>query len=217
MTIGLCGDYTWRYRLWHHLRDHRVPARFVGPHAGVYDPRAEAETPAGYRDPRFDTAHHAAWGRPMPALTATIATDLRRHRPDYLLLMAGLIDLGFYTLADVTEAALRDLLGHARAAAPALRVVLAPVPVNDRTLHDELFAAQCRDYNTRLRRVADELTTPAAPVLVTEALTDWHLPTDTNDGTHPSPEGEHKIAAAFADVLHRGFGLAAPYRSSVTT
>lgn len=217
MTIGLRGDYTWRYRLWHHLRDHRVPVAFVGPHTGVYDPRAEAETPSGYRDPRFDTAHHAAWGRPMPALTATIATDLRRYRPDYLLLMAGLIDLGFYTLSDATEAALRDLLGRARGAIPALRVVLAPVPVNDRTLRDGLFAAQCRDYNSRLRRVAGELNTPAAPVLMADVLPQWHLPADTTDGTHPSPTGEHKIAATFADALHRGFGLAAPYRYAVAT
>lgn len=157
MTIGLRGDFTWRYRLWHHLRAHLVPVTFVGPYDGVYDPVTGTATRAGYRDPDFDTAHHAAWGRPMPALAATIAADLRRYRPDYLLLMAGLIDLGFYTLADATEAALRELLGRARATVPELRVVLAPVPVNDRTLRDELFAAQCRDYNARLRRVAGEL------------------------------------------------------------
>lgn len=34
---------------------------------------------------------------------------------------------------------------------------------------------------------------------------------DTYDGTHPSASGEHKLAAAFADAMHQGWGLGGAY------
>jgi hypothetical protein len=210
MTIGSRGDYTWRYRLWRHLRSAGVDAAFTGPYTGVYD-HATGEACDGYRDPRFPTAHHAAWGRPIGALNERITADVRRHRPDTLLVLMGLIDLGFYTLADATEANLRAFVAAVRTGNPAARIVLAPVPLNDRGQSDPLFAAQRADFNARQARAAAGLSTPAAPVLLTGPLPGWDLLADTYDGTHPSERGEHKIAAAFAGTLHTGLGIGAPY------
>ena len=211
MTMGCRGDHTWRYRLWRHLRAYHVDCAFTGPHTGVYDPDTGAACDDGYRDPGFPTAHHAAWGRPMARLNERIAADVARHRPDTLLVMMGLIDLGFYTLADATEVNLRAFVAAVRDGGPRARIVLAPVPVNNRVLTDPLFAAQRADFNDRQARVVAELSTAEAPLLRTPGLTDWDLPGDTRDGTHPSARGEHKIAAAFAETLHDGLGVGGPY------
>lgn len=210
MTIGSRGDHTWRYRLWHHLRAAGVDFAFAGPYTGVYD--RETETAGdGYRDPNFGTAHHASWGRPIGSLNRVITADVRRYRPDVLLVLMGLIDLGFYTLADATEVNLRAFVAAVRAGSPEARIVLAPVPVNDRALADALFAAQRVDFNTRQERVVAELTTPESPLLLTGGLPEWDLLADTYDGTHPNERGEHKIAAMFAETLHAGLGIGRSY------
>lgn len=209
MTIGSRGDHTWRYRLWRHLRATGADCAFTGPYTGVYD--RETETVGdGYRDPDFATAHHASWGRPMGRLNERITADVERYRPDVLLVLMGLIDLGFYTLADATEVNLRAFVAAVRAGNPAARIVLSPVPVNDRALADPLFAAQREDFNARQERAVAELTTPESPVRLAAALPDWDLLADTYDGTHPNERGEHKIAAVFAEALH-GFGVGGPY------
>lgn len=213
MTIGSRGDHTWRYRLWHHLRGAGVDAvdcAFTGPYTGVYD--RETETVGdGYRDPDFATAHHASWGRPIGELNRRITADVRQYRPDVLLVLMGLIDLGFYTLADATEANLRAFVAAVRAGNPAARIVLAPVPLNDRALADPLFAAQRTDFNARQERVVAELATPRSPLLLAGGLPEWDLLADTYDGTHPNERGEHKIAAIFAESLHTGLGVGRPY------
>lgn len=211
MTMGSRGDYTWRYRLWRHLRAYGVDCAFTGPYTGVYDPVADAACHDGYRDPGFPTAHHAAWGRPMARLNERIGADVAHHRPDTLLVMTGLIDLGFYTLADATERNLRAFVAAVRAGNPRARIVLAPVPVNDRALADPLFAAQRTDFNARQARVVADLSTPDAPLLRTDALAGWDLLADTYDGTHPNVRGEHKIAAAFAETLHGRLSVGGPY------
>jgi len=210
MTIGSRGDHTWRYRLWRHLRRTGVDAAFTGPYTGVYD-RETGTVGDGYRDPDFDTAHHASWGRPIGRLNERITADVERYRPDVLLVLMGLIDLGFYTLSDATEANLRTFISAVRAGNPAARIVLSPVPVNDRALADPLFAAQRTDFNARQERVVADLATPESPLLLAGELPEWDLLADTYDGTHPNERGEHKIAAVFAETLHTGLGLGRPY------
>lgn len=211
MTVGSRGDYTWRYRLWRHLRGSGADVAFVGPYTRLYDRTTGTATAVGYRDPEFETAHHAVWGRPMSRLTARIAADITAYRPDLLLVMMGLIDLGFYTLAERTEANLRAFIDRARAAAPAIGMVVAAVPENDRAHTDTLFAAQRADFNRRQARALGELSTPRSPLVRAAPPADWDLLADTYDGTHLSPRGEHRIAAMFAGALHARFELGTAY------
>lgn len=210
MTVGSRGDRTWRYRLWRHLRATGADCAFTGPCTGVYD-RETGTVGDGYRDPDFATAHHAAWGRPIGRLNERITADVERYRPDVLLVLMGLIDLGFYTPADATETNLRAFVTAVRAGNPAARIVLAPVPFNDRALADPLFAAQRVDLNARQERVVADLSTPGSPLRLTGDLPQWDLLADTYDGTHPSERGEHKIAATFADTLWTAFGVGGAY------
>jgi lysophospholipase L1-like esterase len=136
---------------------------------------------------------------------------VRTHRPDVLLISLGLIDLGFYTTAEQTAENLRSFVREARAANPRVRMVLLPVIPNIRADRDLPFAEQCADLNVRMAKAAADLDTAASPLLLASRPAGYELPADTYDGTHPSPSGEHRLAAAFVDAMHQAWGLGGPY------
>ncbi|WP_374226936.1 GDSL-type esterase/lipase family protein [Streptomyces sp. JJ38] len=213
MTIGSAGDYTWRYRLWAHLREAAVPAEFVGPRDALH------EGSHAYGEPAFpaaDRGHLAGWGEGWLHHADVIADAVHTHRPDVLLVSLGLIDLGFYTDAGQTAANVRRFLAEARRADPAIRAVLLPVIPNVRAAHDLPFAAEVARFNALLTVAVAELSTPGSPLVLAPAPADWDLARDTYDGTHPAAPGEHRLAAAFAAALHDAWALGAPYAVAPT-
>ncbi|PJE97805.1 hypothetical protein CUT44_10790 [Streptomyces carminius] len=217
MTIGGAGEHTWRHRMWRHLE--RTYGRLgeayeiVGPRDTLYDAAAGTPVSHDYADPRFPASarrHLAGWGEGWLHMAPLIGDVVREHRADTLLVSLGLIDLGFYTGADGTLENVHRFLAAARRAEPRLRAVLLPVIPNVRARHDAFFAAECERFNELLAKAAAELSTPASPLLPAPPP-DWDLDRDTHDGTHPTASGEHRLAAAFAAVLHRAWGVGGPY------
>ncbi|MER5769868.1 GDSL-type esterase/lipase family protein [Streptomyces sp. NPDC001985] len=211
MTIGRAGDYTWRYRMWQHLGSvPGGPYEITGPRTGLYgteDPSAHAAPfPAAAR------GHLAGWGEGWFHLAPLIGETVAEHRPDVLLVSLGLIDLGFYTDSDQTLVNVRAFIAAARAAAPRVRMVLLPVIPNVRALTDAPFAAECARFNVLLAKAVADLDTPSAPLLLASVPESYDIGTDTYDGTHPGPSGEHKLAEAFATAMHQAWGLGGPYR-----
>ncbi|MCK1795348.1 GDSL-type esterase/lipase family protein [Streptomyces sp. XM4193] len=209
MTIGGAGDFTWRYRLWSHLRrSGAAHVEFVGPRSELHEGSQE------YADPAFPAAaraHLAGWGEGWLHLSEAVGDAVREHRPDTLLISLGLIDLGFYTGAERTAENARRFLAAARAARPDIRAVLLPVIPNTRADTDVLFAAECARFNGLLAELVAELTTARSPLVLTGRPPGYTLEHDTHDGTHPSESGEHRLAAAFADALHAAWSFGAPY------
>ncbi|MER7397382.1 GDSL-type esterase/lipase family protein [Streptomyces sp. NPDC000151] len=215
MTVGSAGDYTWRYRMWQHLnRTYGGPYRIVGPRDALYDiPKAEPVS-YDYGDPDFPERarrHLAGWGEGWLHMAPLIGEAVRAHKADTLLVSLGLIDLGFYTDADQTAENARRFLAEARAARPRVRAVLLPVIPNIRAAGDPDFAAQCDRFNELLAKAVADLSTPMSPLLLASPPEDYSLDRDTYDGTHPSPSGEHLLAAAFADAMHQAWDVGAPY------
>lgn len=214
-TIGSAGDYTWRYRMWQHLnRTYGGPYRIVGPRDALYDPAADAPVSAHYGDPDFPERarrHLAGWGEGWLHMTPVIREAVRAHKADTLLISLGLIDLGFYTDADQTAGNVRRFLTEARAARAHVRAVLLPVIPNVRAAGDPAFAAQCERFNDLLAKTVADLSTPNSPLLLASPPDDYRLDRDTYDGTHPSPSGEHLLAAAFADAMHQAWDVGGPY------
>ncbi|RLL67422.1 hypothetical protein D7M15_11770 [Streptomyces sp. Z26] len=210
MTVGSAGDLTWRYRMWQHLNaTHGGPYRIVGPRTELH------EGSVAYADPDFPghaRRHLAGWGEGWLHLAPLVGDAVRRAKADTLLVSLGLIDLGFYTDVPQTTANVRRFLAEARAANPRVRAVLLPVAPNIRALTDGSFAATREEFNEQLAKTVADLSTPGAPLLLASSPADWTPDRDTYDGTHPSAEGEHRMAAAFADALHQGWGVGGPYR-----
>lgn len=209
MTIGSAGDFTWRYRLWRHLCETAVdPFALVGPRDALHEGATD------YADPSFPPdarAHLAGWGEGWLHQADAIADAVRAHHPETLLISLGLIDLGFYTNAEQTTANVHRFFARARAVRPDLRAALLPVIPNARATLDQAFAAQCARFNALLAGTVASLTTERSPLLLLPEPVDYTLELDTYDGTHPSPSGEHRIAAAFADALH-AWGVGTPYQ-----
>ncbi|MFI8200232.1 GDSL-type esterase/lipase family protein [Streptomyces sp. NPDC085942] len=220
MTIGAAGDYTWRYRLWQHLEAHPgLPYEIVGPRTTLYDKEADAPLSHAYADPSFPPAarrHLAGWGEGWLHMAPVIADAVREAEADVLLVSLGLIDLGFYTDAEQTAANARAFITAARTANPRVRMVLLPVIPNVRAETDAPFAASCARFNELLAKAVADLGTPSSPILTASHPPAYDLRTDTYDGTHPGPTGEHRLAAAFADAMHQAWGLGGPYTMSST-
>lgn len=214
MTIGRAGDYSWRYRMWQHLGslgDHEI----VGPRTELYDTDAGAPVSTAYADPAFPAyarRHLSGWGEGWLHMAPVIRDAVAADQVDILLVSLGLIDLGFYTNSDQTAENARTFITEARAANPHVRMVLLPVIPNVRAEYDAPFAAECDRFNVLLAKTVADLDTPASPILLASHPASYDIHSDTYDGTHPGPTGEHKLAAAFADAMHQAWGLGGPYR-----
>ncbi|MGP3989688.1 GDSL-type esterase/lipase family protein [Streptomyces sp. 3N207] len=212
MTIGAAGEHTWRYRMWQHL-SRTVPDgetwEIAGPRTALH------EGSHAYADLRFPVharGHLAGWGAGWLHMAPLIKETVATYRADTLLVSLGLIDLGFYTDAEQTVANVELFLAQARAANPTVRAVLLPVIPNVRAANDPEFAAECARFNTLLAKAVAELSEPRSPLLLASVPADWSPERDTYDGTHPSAEGEHRMAAAFAEALHQAWDVGGPYR-----
>ncbi len=214
MTIGCAGDYSWRYRMWQHLAALDEPHEIVGPRDTLFDTAENAPVSTRYADPSFPAEarrHLAGWGEGWLHMAPVIQDVVTAHRPDVLLVSLGLIDLGFYTDAGQTEGNVREFVARARAANPAVRMVLLPVIPNIRAETDAPFAAECERFNDLLAKAVADLDSPASPLLLASPPPGYDLRADTYDGTHPGPSGEIKLAGAFADAMRQAWGLGSGY------
>ncbi|MEU6604851.1 GDSL-type esterase/lipase family protein [Streptomyces shenzhenensis] len=212
MTIGSTGDHTWRYRLWQHLcATYGGPFTLVGPRETLYDKAADAPTSYAYADPDFPRGHLAGWGEGWLHMAPLIGEAMRERQPDVLLVSLGLIDLGFYTDAEQTARNAHAFVTAAREADPAVRMVVLPVIPNIRAAADELFAHQVARFNDLLAKAVADLDEPASPLLLASIPESYDIHTDTYDGTHPNPSGEHKLAGAFAGAMWGAWGIGHQY------
>ncbi|MEU2430662.1 GDSL-type esterase/lipase family protein [Streptomyces sp. NPDC007861] len=219
MTIGRAGDYTWRYRMWQHLnRSFGGPYKIVGPRTELYDTGADAAVSTAYADPDFPAharRHLAGWGEGWLHMAPLIGEAVAAAKADVLLVSLGLIDLGFYTNSSQTARNTREFIAAARAANPHVRAVLLPVIRNVRALSDAPFAAECERFNELLAKAVADLDSPSSPLLLASPPESYDIHTDTYDGTHPGPSGEHKLAAAFAEAMHQAWDLGGPYEPAL--
>ncbi|MFJ3145826.1 GDSL-type esterase/lipase family protein [Streptomyces halstedii] len=222
MTVGSAGDFTWRYRMWQHLEATLGEDGYAitGPRTELYDTEAGAPLSHAYGDPSFPAharRHLAGWGEGWLHMAPVVAEAVTAARADVLLVSLGLIDLGFYTDSGQTALNVREFITAARRANPAVRMVLLPVIPNIRAESDALFAAECERFNTLLAKTVADLDTGPSPLLLASHPQGYDIHTDTYDGTHPGPSGEHRLAATFADAMHQAWGVGGPYAGALAT
>lgn len=222
MTVGRAGDFTWRYRMWQHLEATLGEGGYAitGPRTTLYDTEANAPCSHAYGDADFPAParrHLAGWGEGWLHMAPVIADTVTAARADVLLVSLGLIDLGFYTDSTQTAANVRAFITAARTANPRIKLVLLPVIPNIRAESDAPFAAECDRFNTLLAKAVADLHAPSSPVLLAPHPTGYDIHTDTYDGTHPGPTGEHKLAETFADTMYRAWGVGGPYAGAAVS
>ena len=215
ITEGSSGDYTWRYRLWKHLKASQVAGiQFVGPRHGLDDltETGANEDSEQYADPDFDEHHLALWGQPFTAVMENIGQYVRDCDPDVVLTLLGINDFVWYgETAFQVEQDVRIYIAEARRQKPTLGFTFGRLLPTQRAAGDPEFAGIVADFNARLEALAAELSLPFSPVVVASDDDGFDPYLHTWDGTHPNSHGEVRIAAAFADALALKFGLGSPY------
>ncbi|NYI96036.1 GDSL-type esterase/lipase family protein [Streptomonospora nanhaiensis] len=209
---GSSGDFTWRYRLWRHLR-HRagLDVDFVGPHTTLLDVVAGEQGDSRYADPDFDTDHAALWGSTAADLADSVGEHVAEYDPHYLLLMAGVNDFVAGGSAQSALGEIRDAVSTARVARGDIQIVIGELtPVRGGTGSDPMNA-RIAEFNAALPGLAAEISGADSPVTVARTARGYAPAEDTWDGTHPNARGELKIAAAFADALAATLHLGEPY------
>ncbi|MFE5502598.1 fibronectin type III domain-containing protein [Amycolatopsis japonica] len=213
ISQGSAGDFTWRYRFDKHETAADAQLSLVGPRTDLFDNVAgDWNDNHTYADPMFGQRHDALWGQSMAGAAARIQDEVAAQRPDYLLVLLGINDLGF-GMSDPagTEQSLRGFVANARAADPGVQFVFGTLLPNQRTQSDSGYSTSVADFNARLRRAVDELSTGDSQIYVAETAKDISPSGDLWDGTHPNAQGEVKIAAAFADSLAANLSIGSPY------
>ena len=208
ISQGSAGDFTWRYRFYKQEVSAGLDLAMVGPRTDLYDNVSNTwDDNHTYVDPNFDQHHDAIWGRSLQNAAADIQSEVATSRPEYVLVLLGINDLG-WGISDPagTEASLKSFVANARAADSHLRFVFGELLPTMRAQTDPTFAAMVADYNSRLDNDVAAWSTPDSPMTIAHDGVDIDPSADLWDGTHPNARGEVKIAAGFVDALANGFG-----------
>lgn len=204
ITQGSAGDFTWRYRLWQMLQagaDPASPVSFVGDRTGLYNPTTnKVDFNRDYLEPGFDQGHHAFWGRTLVDESGRIAAGINATdpKPTVLAVHLGTNDLnrGAYR----GGLSMTNLIKAARRVDPGVDVVIGRLyPLwNGKEQFNVGYVA---GFNRVMGDVARNLDTPDERVIVADTDAGFDPETMTWDGRHPTPTGEVRIAAGFADAL----------------
>lgn len=203
VTQGSTGDWTWRYRLWEHLRASGAHVDFVGPRDDLLDRATSQFGSQEYVDPHFDRDHAARWGMALAAPDWPVGELVRDYRPDVVVEMLGLNDLTWgNTTPDRLESELTDFVRDARAADPHVDVVLTELP--------QVWFAGVPRLDLMLPALAERLSTNGSRVVTASTSAGATEYVDTYDPAHLSATGEVRVAAGVADALAQ-LGIGASY------
>ncbi|KAL2128216.1 hypothetical protein VTI74DRAFT_9507 [Chaetomium olivicolor] len=239
ITHGMEGDFTWRWRLFAWLQDDLgYEVNFVGPSAGTYgptptgaalpqlplfpgeSPREVGDTVGGYdnRVPGFfaTTHRHAAkWGGQAAQSKDTIRDWVAEHQPEYLLILLGFNDLGWFVSGpEDLVGNMGQLVDNARKAKPDVKILLGNVVHRSFIGGRQDLVKNINRYNQLLRERIGSWFRWESPIAYVDVQANYNCRPescpDGYDGLHPNTMGEYHIAEAFARTLKADFGFAGP-------
>jgi hypothetical protein len=140
-------------------------------------------------------------------------SKVSEYTPDYLLVMLGFNDLGWFVNGpDGLLADMKTIVDEARAAKPDVRILLANVV--HRTFIDgrEDLVTNTNTYNEKLKAAIPGWSTEKSPVKLVDVNSAYSCSprggcSAAYDGLHPNAKGEYEIASAFSKTLHADFGI----------
>lgn len=189
ITEGLDGHATYRYWLWHQLKNAGRDVDFVGGARGVWQGMP--------RFPDFDQDHEGHVGYRADTLVNRIDEFAAAQRPDIVLLHIGSNDMFQAQSVDGTIAEVAQVIDKLRLANPRVIVLLAQLIPSVRAID------AIPKFNQRIPALAAAKNTNTSPVIVVDQYTGFSLENDTLDGVHPDESGERKLAERWMAALSR--------------
>ncbi|KAI0392217.1 SGNH hydrolase [Xylariaceae sp. FL0594] len=236
ISHGAEDDWTWRYRLWQWLRSSGYDVEFVGPFRGTHitpspsesipkpprfewepEPQESKSTAGRYADGvdgDFKLSGHAAWwGRQAVQSKDTIKGWVKDHQPDYLLLLLGFNDLGWWVSGpDDLVGNMGQLVQAAREAKPDIRILVGNVVHRSFIGGRQDLVDNTDRYNAELKTRLKGWFRYESPIVYVDVNANYDCHphdgcADGYDGLHPNARGEYHIAQAFARALRSQFGF----------
>ena len=193
ITEGLAGFSSYRYWLWHLLRENGSKVEFVGTIAGIRD--------ASPLHPDFDQRHNAYSGYRADDVFPLVAFASRTVSFDIALIHLGTNDIGFRKTPGEILRDLENLISVLRSRNPQAKILLAeiiPAFGNERAFSE---------LNRNLREFAKRIRTETSPVITVDMNTGFDPKLLTYDGIHPTEAGEQFIAQRWFVALKPVFQL----------
>lgn len=209
--------------------------QFVGPYSGTHGPAPPSEAlpsppllpgetaaadPAviglyasGVSPDFASTGHGAWWGRQAAQVKETINGWVEEYQPDYVLVMLGFNDLGWFVSGpDGLISSMNELVSWTREAKSDVNILVANVV-------QRLFIDGRQDLVDNTNTYNEDLKTAvsiwqeviSSPISYVDVASNYQCGpgacSDGYDGLHPAAIGEYHIAQAFANVLRDDFGM----------
>lgn len=180
----------------------------TGSNYPTYPGGYEAEVPAAFAN----SGHGAYWGRQAVQTEDTVKGWVRDHNPDYLLLLLGFNDLGWWVRdARGLVATMGSLIARAREAKPNIKILLGNVVHRSFIGGRQDLVDQTNLYNGLIRDAIGNWYNADSPIEYVDVSSAYQCRPegcpDGHDGLHPNAMGEYHIAAAFASALQNRFGF----------
>ncbi|KAK4209311.1 hypothetical protein QBC37DRAFT_450660 [Rhypophila decipiens] len=237
ISHGMEWDFTWRWRLFYWIRNvigrdpkfvgpltgtlGPVPERFTRPMPPLFPGEAATEDTSGilgfYHDlvpGEFRIQGQAAeWGQQAAQTKATIEAWVREHKPDYLLVLLGFNDLGWWVSGpDDLVGNMGGLVENARRGQPNITILIDNVVHRTFINGRQDLVDNTNRYNQLLRERMGSWHRWGSPLLYVDVNTNYNCRShggcpDAYDGLHPNAMGEYHIAQSFAQALKQHFGF----------
>jgi len=176
-------ELTYRLPLQAMLRTAGVPFDFIGTRHRGLDP--DARWPAG-----FDDDHEGYYGM----RTAVVRDRVERALPALAPPDVALVHLGTNDMDRPGAVArpLADIVAELRERNPRVVVLVG---------HVTLTGWRAMMMRWRVTQLTGLLDTPQSPVIAVNHHRGWRQDSDTFDGVHPNPWGQHKMAEAWFNAM----------------
>jgi hypothetical protein len=183
---------TWRYRIWQWLRSNNIEFEFVGPYQGTHKPTPpsspQSPLPEGQTEftvfekqldlpqsqgsyaPNVDsdfipTSHFTHWGYQTHQAKSAIASQISTYQPDYLLIVLGFNDLGWFVNGpDGLLSDMKALVDNAREVKSDIKFAIADVPQRKRLEGRQDLIEGTEEYNQKLAEAIKEWSREESPV-----------------------------------------------------
>ncbi|KAL5002990.1 hypothetical protein BDV10DRAFT_156740 [Aspergillus recurvatus] len=235
ISHGMEDDWTWRYRLSQWMDYNGYTHHFVGPWTGtkgndpvsVSQPRAplfpDEEPPkaydnlgdyaAGVAESFRGTGHASFWGRQAAQSRNTIKEWVSEYKPDYLLILLGFNDLGWFVSGpEGLMGDMGNLVNAAREAKSDIKLLVGNVVDRSFIEGRQDLVDNTAKYNKLLKSGISNWFRWESPISYVDVNANYDCRPggcpDGYDGLHPNALGEYHIAQAFARVLQSDFGYA---------
>ncbi|GFF92627.1 exochitinase 1 [Aspergillus udagawae] len=233
ISHGMEDDWTWRYRLSQWLEKNGYIHQFVGPWKGTFGNRPISDSqpqaplfpdehpPAaveirgsyapGVAESFRDSGHAAFWGRQVEQSKNTINAWVSEYKPDYLLILLGFNDLGWWVNGpEDLVGKMGSLVEAAREAKPDIKLLVANVVHRSFIGGRQDLIDMTNKYNILLRDRIPNWFRWESGISYVDVNTPYNCRPDGcpdgYDGLHPNALGEYHLAQAFARVLQKDWG-----------